>query len=66
MKSHLLSFTLILTCVVAFVNHSAFAAGAQVLVEAEGFENPGGWVVDQQFMDQMALVENTRDVVAGA
>jgi len=24
-----------------------------VLVEAEGFENLGGWVVDQQFMDQM-------------
>jgi hypothetical protein len=23
------------------------------LVEAESFENPGGWVVDQQFMDQM-------------
>jgi len=34
---------------------SAFAtAGAKIiLVEAEGFENPGGWVVDQQFMDQM-------------
>jgi len=25
-----------------------------VLVEAEGFENLGGWVIDQQFMDQMA------------
>lgn len=24
-----------------------------VLVEAESFENLGGWVVDQQFMDQM-------------
>jgi hypothetical protein len=24
-----------------------------VLVEAEGFGEPGGWVVDQQFMDQM-------------
>ncbi len=24
-----------------------------VMVEAEGFENLGGWVVDQQFMDQM-------------
>ncbi|MCX7047606.1 MAG: FAD-dependent oxidoreductase [Candidatus Sumerlaeota bacterium] len=24
-----------------------------VLVEAESFQNPGGWVVDQQFMDQM-------------
>ena len=30
------------------------AMGAQsVLVEAEGFENLGGWVIDQQFMDQM-------------
>ena len=24
-----------------------------VLVEAEGFDNPGGWVIDQQAMDQM-------------
>jgi len=24
-----------------------------VLVEAEGFASPGGWVIDQQFMDQM-------------
>jgi len=24
-----------------------------VLVEAEGFDAPGGWVIDQQFMDQM-------------
>ncbi len=30
------------------------AAGAQtILLEAESFEDPGGWVVDQQFMDQM-------------
>jgi len=27
--------------------------GLTVLVEAEGFEDHGGWVVDQQFMDQM-------------
>jgi len=26
---------------------------AELLVEAESFENLGGWVVDQQFMDQM-------------
>jgi hypothetical protein len=31
---------------------ATYAAG-QVLVEAEGFEEVGGWVVDQQFMDQM-------------
>jgi len=29
------------------------AFGATVLVEAESFDNLGGWVVDQQFMDQM-------------
>ncbi|MGE5297290.1 MAG: FAD-dependent oxidoreductase [Solirubrobacterales bacterium] len=29
------------------------AAGGQILIEAEGFDNLGGWVVDQQFMDQM-------------
>ena len=28
-------------------------AATTVLVEAEGFQNRGGWVVDQQFMDQM-------------
>jgi hypothetical protein len=28
-------------------------AGQTILVEAESFDNPGGWVVDQQFMDQM-------------
>ena len=26
---------------------------ADVLVEAEGFDERGGWVVDQQFMDVM-------------
>ena len=29
------------------------AAGATVLVEAEGFDHYGGWVDDSQFMDQM-------------
>ena len=29
------------------------AQGAEVLVEAEGFADCGGWVVDQQFMDIM-------------
>ena len=29
------------------------AAGQTVLVEAESFENAGGWVIDQQFMDLM-------------
>jgi hypothetical protein len=29
------------------------AAAPTVLVETEGFRNLGGWVIDQQFMDQM-------------
>ncbi|UCE47778.1 MAG: hypothetical protein JSW47_19535, partial [Phycisphaerales bacterium] len=29
------------------------APAANLLVEAESFRNLGGWVVDQQFMDQM-------------
>jgi len=29
------------------------AASRDVLIEAESFAKPGGWVVDQQFMDQM-------------
>ncbi len=36
----------------AFLNFSAGAANT-VFVEAESFETKGGWVVDQQFMDQM-------------
>ena len=40
--------------VTALVLSWAAGAWAQVvLVEAESFENKGGWVVDQQFMDQM-------------
>jgi hypothetical protein len=31
----------------------AAADGSAVLVEAEGFAGKGGWVVDQQYMDQM-------------
>ena len=31
----------------------AQAAGREVLVEAEAFDDRGGWVVDQQFMDEM-------------
>ena len=26
---------------------------ATVLVEAEGFDHPGGWVIDQQFIEEM-------------
>lgn len=31
----------------------SLGAGSTVLVEAEGFKDRGGWVIDQQFMDQM-------------
>lgn len=31
----------------------SLAEAQVVLVEAESFENTGGWVIDQQFMDQM-------------
>jgi hypothetical protein len=42
-----LAFVLLLPALVS-------SAGAQtVLVEAEGFANRGGWVIDQQFIDQM-------------
>ncbi|MFV0467765.1 MAG: FAD-dependent oxidoreductase [Dysgonomonas sp.] len=34
-----------------FLHSTTYAA--EVLVEAESFVNKGGWVVDQQFMDQM-------------
>jgi len=48
MKKNILStFVFLLTILI-------YGAGAQtVLVEAEGFANRGGWVIDQQFMDQM-------------
>ncbi|HEY3390101.1 MAG TPA: FAD-dependent oxidoreductase [Prolixibacteraceae bacterium] len=36
-----------------FITSLSSALFSQVLVEAEGFTNKGGWVVDQQFMDQM-------------
>lgn len=38
-------------CVVATV--TAMASAAELWVEAESFENKGGWVVDQQFTDLM-------------
>ncbi len=59
MKAHPLLSILTMACTVACVSHAASAAdvGAKdlspILIEAESFENPGGWVADQQFMDQM-------------
>ena len=41
-----------MACIAAFaLPHPPWSE--RVLVEAESFENLGGWVVDQQFMDQM-------------
>lgn len=37
----------------AFFMAPAVGDGQLILLEAEGFANPGGWVADQQFMDQM-------------
>ena len=44
--------TFIFSALALAVGGQAFAAGP-VLVEAESFVRKGGWVVDQQFMDQM-------------
>lgn len=58
MKSHRLPRVLVAACLVVLAGGvTSVAAGAKdvslVLIEAESFDNPGGWVVDQQFMDQM-------------
>lgn len=42
---------LILFISVFFLHNSFFAQG--ILIETESFQNKGGWVVDQQFMDLM-------------
>ena len=44
---------LIAICVVSFLVAVPAAGAETVLVEAEGFQDHGGWFVDQQFMDQM-------------
>lgn len=46
MKKHFFTMCLSLLC-------AGTAWSANVLVEAESFTHKGGWVVDQQFMDQM-------------
>jgi hypothetical protein len=53
MKLHQPSRILIAACLAALACHGASAASDLVLIEAEAFDDPGGWVVDQQFMDQM-------------
>jgi len=42
------SLILLISCVAA-----VYAAAQDIFIEAESFCNKGGWVVDQQFMDQM-------------
>ena len=40
--------------IVIFTIFSSLMAGASdIFVESESFHHLGGWVVDQQFMDQM-------------
>jgi hypothetical protein len=48
MKRHILSIIVIITSFII-----TFQGFSQVFVEAESFDDKGGWVVDQQFMDQM-------------
>ena len=43
--------TLIITALLVF-SAANLSTAETVLVEAESFDNPGGWVVDQQSMDQ--------------
>ena len=47
----MLNYRLLVFCL--FVSLFPETLFSQVLVEAESFSNKGGWVVDQQFMDQM-------------
>lgn len=52
MKHRLLLIALLLATP-AWLHAAAAALGREVLVEAESFAQPGGWVVDQQALDQM-------------
>ena len=46
-------FSLFLFSVSAYAGNEGDGLDASVIVEAEAFEDKGGWCVDQQFMDQM-------------
>ena len=50
MKIHL---GMSLRLVLAFAMLGQTAAARSLLLEAENFDECGGWVIDQQFMDQM-------------
>jgi len=43
----------VISCITAAGNLAAADSQSPILVEAEGFADTGGWVVDPQFMDQM-------------
>ncbi len=43
----------LLSIIMLFIFVCPLIHSASVLVEAESFDNKGGWVLDQQFMDQM-------------
>ena len=43
----------ILICVTLLLSFASVTAAQTIFVEAEAFTHHGGWVVDQQFMDQM-------------
>jgi len=51
-KTFIQSKLLFVTLLLSFASITASAAQT-ILIEAEAFTNHGGWVVDQQFMDQM-------------
>lgn len=53
MKSYRTLCILIVACISVAACHAASTMNELVLVEAESFDDPGGWVVDPQFMDQM-------------
>ncbi len=53
MKSCPSTVVLLAAWVVVFVSPAVAASGEHVLIEPESFDNLGGWVVDQQVMDQM-------------
>ena len=45
----------LLTCIA--VACSLVAVAGELLIEAESFSQRGGWVLDQQFMDQMGSAD---------
>ena len=39
--------------IIAFLSLTCALSGQELLVEAESFDNPGGWTIDPQFEQQM-------------